>query len=334
MSILQKILLMKTAIHASGHPLVLPAALAGSILLASLGISIATVALPTLATAHSVSMSHVQWVVLAYLLALTVFIVPAGRLGDLFGRRRVLMAGLTLFGLASLLSATSASLGWLIAGRVGQGLGAAVLMSLPLSLVKDLVADERLGAAMGVLGTMSAIGTALGPSLGGVLIHLLGWRSVFFLLLLCAVGMLLITMRVIPGTSRLTARVARVDWAGCLWLGLSLLFGMLAATGGKAGAAIPVWLLLCAAAPSLGVFVAVERSAAPALVPLTVLQDRALAAALGMHLMVSAIMMSTLVLGPFFLTRSLGLSELSSGMVMALGTACRGFVGRSCRPDH
>lgn len=158
------------------------ATLAGSILLASLGISITTVALPTLARAFEASMQHVQWVVLAYLLSLTATIVSAGRMGDLYGNRRVLVTGLALFSLASVVCVAAPSLGWLIAGRAVQGVAAAILMSLPLSLAKGLIAKERMGAAMGLLGTMSAIGTALGPSLGGVLIDALGWRSAFALL--------------------------------------------------------------------------------------------------------------------------------------------------------
>ncbi len=188
---------MKEPTFPPGNKLAL-AALAGSILLASLGISVTTVALPTLASVFSASVQQVQWVVLAYLVSLTVAIVSAGRLGDLYGSRRVLLSGLVLFALASITCAVAPNLGWLFAGRVGQGLAAAVLMALPMSLAKALIAKERMGAVMGLLGTMSAIGTALGPSLGGGLIELLGWRSVFVLLLVCALGMIAITAIGIP----------------------------------------------------------------------------------------------------------------------------------------
>lgn len=146
------------------------AALAGAILLASLGISIATVALPSLATVFAVGVQQVQWVVLAYLLALTCVIVVAGRMGDLYGNRRVLVGGILLFTLASAGCAVAPTLSWLIAGRALQGLGAATLMALPLSIAKTLIAKERLGASIGLLGSMSAFGTALGPSVGGMLI--------------------------------------------------------------------------------------------------------------------------------------------------------------------
>ena len=155
-------------------------ALAGSILLASLGTSIVTVALPALSRVFSAGVQQVQWVVLAYLLAVTVTIVLAGRLGDLYGQRRVLLTGLALFTLASALCAGAPGWGgWLLA-RALQGLAAAILMSLPLSMAKGLVPKARLGTVMGLMGTMSAIGTALGPS--WEVMGALGWRAAFVLL--------------------------------------------------------------------------------------------------------------------------------------------------------
>ena len=157
-------------------------ALAGlslSILLSSLGTSIANVALPALAQAFTAPFQDVQWVVLAYLLAITTLIVGAGRLGDIIGRRRLLIAGIALFTAASLLSGIAPTLPLLIVARATQALGAAVMMALTLAFVGETVPKERTGSAMGLLGTMSAIGTALGPSLGGVLIASLGWRAIF-----------------------------------------------------------------------------------------------------------------------------------------------------------
>ncbi|TGP15367.1 MFS transporter, partial [Mesorhizobium sp. M1D.F.Ca.ET.234.01.1.1] len=95
------------------------------------------------------------------------------------GRRLLLIAGLALFSTASLAAALAPSLALLIAARAVQGLGAAVMMALTIAFVGETVPKQRTGSAMGLLGTMSAIGTALGPSLGGVLIVALGWRSIF-----------------------------------------------------------------------------------------------------------------------------------------------------------
>ena len=155
------------------------AGLALSMLLSSLGTSIANVGLPTLARAFDASFQEVQWIVLAYLLAITTTIVSVGRLGDITGRRRLLLTGILLFTASSVLCGAAPALWLLIAARAAQGLGAAIMMALTMAFVGETVPKDKTGSAMGLLGTMSAVGTALGPSLGGVLIAGLGWQAMF-----------------------------------------------------------------------------------------------------------------------------------------------------------
>jgi MFS family permease len=176
-----------------------------AMLLASLGTSIANVALPTLGAAFDAPLGELQWVVLAYLLAVTAGVAGAGRLGDRLGRRRLLLGGLALFTLASLLCAAAPSLSVLILARIGQGFGAAAMMALAMATAMD-AAPEKTGSALGLLGAMSAAGTALGPALGGLLIALGGWRALF---VLCAVGAAaawLLALRQLPAA---TPRVRR-----------------------------------------------------------------------------------------------------------------------------
>lgn len=174
------------------------AALSLSMLLSSLGTSIANVGLPTLARAFGATFHQVQWVVLAYLLAITAFSVGAGRLGDGFGPRRLLLAGITLFVAGSLVGGLASALWILIAARVVQGLGAAAMMALAMALAGKLAVKGRAGHAMGLLGTMSALGTALGPSLGGVLIGGLGWRSIFLVCVPLGVTAFALVWRYLP----------------------------------------------------------------------------------------------------------------------------------------
>ena len=155
------------------------ASLSLSMLLAALGTSIANVGLPRLAQTFDASFHAVQWVVLAYLMAITAVIVSAGRLGDRLGRKRLLLAGLLLFALACGLCGVAPGLHWLIAARVAQGLGAAIMMAMTLGMVGDTVPPERTGRVMGLLGTMSAVGTAMGPSVGGMLLSVWGWQALF-----------------------------------------------------------------------------------------------------------------------------------------------------------
>ncbi|OAN67946.1 MFS transporter [Sulfitobacter sp. EhC04] len=164
------------------------ACLSLSMLLASLGTSIANIALPTLAVAFEAPFHQVQWIVIAYLVALTLFVVLAGRLGDLFGRRRMLLLGLVVFSLASALCGLAPSLWILVAARAVQGIGSAFLMTLTIAMVRETVNGGRAGRIMGLLATMSAVGTALGPSLGGLLIGLAGWPFVFFILVPIGLG--------------------------------------------------------------------------------------------------------------------------------------------------
>jgi MFS family permease len=174
------------------------ASLSLSMLLSALGTSIANVALPSLAQAFAASVQQVQWIVLAYLLASTTLIVSVGRLGDLTGRRRLLLAGMVLFTVASVLCSVAPTLWLLIAARAIQGLGAAIMMALTIAFVGETVPKAQTGSAMGLRGTMSAIGTALGPTLGGLLISGLGWAAIFFVTGALGMLTLLLALRFLP----------------------------------------------------------------------------------------------------------------------------------------
>ncbi len=176
-------------------------------LMPSLDTSIANVGLPTLARAFAASFQDVQWIVLAYLLAITTLIVSAGRLGDIIGRRRLLLAGIGLFTVASLLCGVAPTLWLLIAARAAQGIGAAIMMALTMALVGEAVPKARTGSAMGLLGTMSAIGTTLGPSLGGVLIAGFGWRMIFLVNVPLGVLNLYLALRTLPVDRRAPRRI-------------------------------------------------------------------------------------------------------------------------------
>ncbi|MFP5497472.1 MAG: MFS transporter [Gammaproteobacteria bacterium] len=248
-------------------------ALSLSMLLASLGTSIANVGLPSLVQAFDALFQAAQWVVLAYLLAITAVIVSVGRLGDLMGRSRLLLAGLLLFTVASALCGMAPSLGLLIAARALQGLGAAVMMAMTMALVGGTVTKERTGRAMGLLGTMSAMGTALGPSLGGVLIAGFGWRALFFITV--PLGLL---------TFALARRYLRVDRHG-------------------------------------------QQPAQSGFSFLSTLRDSTLSAGLAMSALVSAVMMATLVVGPFYLTHGAGLDPAWMGLTMAVGPCVSALTG-------
>ncbi|MFN7142941.1 MAG: MFS transporter [Myxococcota bacterium] len=301
--------------------------LALSMLLSSLGTSIANVALPTLAQAFGASFQEVQWVVLTYLLGVTASIVTVGRLGDLYGRRRLLVGGLLLFVGAAGLSGLAPSLGLLIVARAAQGVGAAVLMALTLAFVADIVPKDRTGSAMGLLGTTSAIGTALGPSVGGILTAQLGWQAIFFVQVPLGLLALLLALRSLPADRAESARKVGFDNVGTLLLASTLAAYALAVTLGRGDFGLVNAVCLAAAAVGAGLFVLVERRVASPLVQLGMFREPALRAGLAMSLLVSTVLMATLVVGPFYLSLGLGLAAGPVGMVMAAGPLVAALTG-------
>jgi MFS family permease len=253
------------------------ASLSSAMLLASLGTSIVNVGLPSLAQAFSASFEQVQWVVIAYLLAITTLIVSVGRLGDLVGRRRLLLSGIALFTLASALCGLVPNLGLLIAARALQGLGAAVMMALTLAFVGETVAKDKTGGAMGLLGSMSAVGTAMGPALGGVLIGGFGWRWIFFISVPLGLLTWLLAQRYLPEDRQGQTGRADFDSLGTLLLAL--------------------------------------------------LRESRLTGSLAMSLLVTTVMMTTLLVGPFYLAQTLRLTAVEIGLALSVGPLVAALAG-------
>ncbi|QUG73512.1 MFS transporter (plasmid) [Erwinia sp. E602] len=247
----------------------LTAALVLAMLLASLGTSIANIALPVLGTAFAAPFSGVQRVVVAYLAGLTVAAVYAGRLGDRFGLRPMLAAGLLLFAAASLLCSLASQLPLLVLARLLQGIGAAFMMTLSMALMRQISTAGRPGRSMGLMGSVSALGTALGPALGGLLLPLTGWRGLFWMPLPLAIVALLLLLVALPGQPPATSGVP----------------------------------------PGLRQVL-----------------NRAMFNTLALNLLVAAVMMTTLVVGPFYLSQGLRLTDGQAGLIMASGP----LIGMCC----
>jgi MFS family permease len=303
-------------------------ALALATLIAALGVSIATVLLPTLTRGYDASVSQVQWVVLAYLMSMTVAIVSAGRLGDSLGHRQVLLGGLVIFVAGSFACAAAPTLAWLVLARAVQGLGGAILFALPMSIARDMVGTAQLGTSMGVIATMSAFGTALGPTVGGALLSWGDWRLAFYVL--AGAGFVTFVVAAASlGSSEMRKRdgAREMDLPGTLLLMIAVGAYALATSGGAVGLPVgPLVLIPCAALAAL-LFVVVETRVASPLVPIDLVCDRKTGIGFVMNLVVGTIMMSTLVVGPFFLAFALGLNEALVGLVMAVGPAVASLAG-------
>ncbi|WP_292084779.1 MFS transporter, partial [Mesorhizobium sp.] len=233
-----------------------------------------------------------------------------------------------------LAAALAPSLLLLVAARAAQGLGAAVMMALTMALVGTTMPKERTGSAMGLLGTMSAIGTALGPSLGGVLIASLGWRAIFLVTAGLGVVAMILARRFLPGDQTATILRSeaqgvgpRFDALGTLLLALTLAAYALAMTAGRGHFGGTNIALLGIAVLGAALFLYAQRRVASPLVKPALFSDPVLAPSLAMNGLVSTVMMATLVVGPFFLSRALGLGEAQVGAVLSIGPVVSALCG-------
>jgi len=203
-----------------------------------------------------------------------------------------------------------------------------IMMALAMAFVGDTVPKARTGSAMGLLGTTSAIGTALGPSLGGVLISGFGWRAIFFVNLPLGALTFLLAQRHLPVNRHgpETDR-PRFDYIGTLLLALTLAAYALAMTMGRGRFGFTNMALLLAAAFGIGLFVLAEAKATSPLIRLMMFRKPPLSAGLAMSTLVSTVMMATLVVGPFYLSRALGLEAALVGIVMSVGPLIAALTG-------
>ena len=229
---------------------------------------------------------------------------------------------------ASILCGVAPTLSTLIAARAAQGLGAAVMMALAMAFVGETVPKARTGSAMGLLGTMSAIGTALGPTLGGVLIAGPGWRAIFLVNVPLGILAFLLAHRHLP-VDRPEPKTGRAgfDGVGTLLLAVTLGAYALAMTIGRGSFGLLNAALLLAAVFGAGLFMLAEARTASPLIRLTTLRDPGLSASLAMSALVSTVMMATLVVGPFYLSRALGLDAALVGLAMSAGPLAAALTG-------
>jgi MFS family permease len=214
----------------------------------------------------------------------------------------------------------------LIAARAAQGFGAAIMMALTMAMVGEAVSKDKTGSAMGLLGTMSAIGTALGPSLGGALIAGFGWRAIFLVNVPLGLAAIALALRYLPANAPAGTR-PRFDRAGTLLLIVVLSAYALAMTLGRGSfGALNIGLLMAAVAGAV-VFVAVEARTASPLIPPAMFSQGALSGGFAMSALVTTVMMTTLVVGPFYLARALDLDAARVGLVMSVGPAVAALAG-------
>lgn len=297
-----------------------------SIVLASLGTSSAAVTLPELSESFQDHGVNPALVVSAYILATTAFIVPVGRAGDLWGRRTVLVVSLCLYTLGALLALQAPTLPILIASRFIQGMGAAGMMAMPLALVRDIIPSSRVGRWMGAMGTMSAIGTASGPAIGGAVVAAFGWRAVYLLQIPLALAALALCFIYIQNPKHTTEH-KEFDLPGASVLAISFAALTFLVSDLADGIDLAIAIFAVAAGGAFLAFLWIEKRSSSPIIPLGLLRSAQLRVSLVMNALVSLVMMGILVVGPFFLMDGLELTTAQMGLAMSVGPIASALSG-------
>lgn len=192
-------------------------------------ISAVNVALPAIQNDFGVDAILLSWVATGYLLAVAVFLMPAGRLGDIYGRKKVFVAGLGLYTLACSLAALSTGIAGLLALRVLQGCGAAMFVTTGMAILTSIFPPDKRGRAIGYYVAAVYIGLAVGPLAGGLMTRLLGWRSIFAVMLPLGAGSVAVTFYYLKGEWA-DARGESLDWKGSLLYAAAVIGLVLGAT--------------------------------------------------------------------------------------------------------
>jgi EmrB/QacA subfamily drug resistance transporter len=277
--------------------------------------TVVNVALPSIQRDLGASLSALEWTINGYTLSFAVLLATGGRLGDIFGRRRMFLFGVVIFTLSSATAGLAANPTDLVISRVVQGVGAALMMPATLSIVTDAFPPEERGKAMGTWAGVSALALAVGPVLGGFLTEHVSWRAIFYLnipVAIGAVGAALFAVR----ESRDTTVGREVDYLGVVALTAGLTALILALVEGNAwGWGSPeIVALLVGAGVGLVAFVAIELRVKVPMVEFRFFSDRNFLGAVVVALIVSFAMLGVFFFLALYMQNILGYSALEAGV--------------------
>jgi EmrB/QacA subfamily drug resistance transporter len=291
-----------------------------------LDVTIVGVALPSIKESLGFSDTSLAWVVNGYLLTYGGFLLLGGRLGDLFGHRRLFIAGISAFTLASLACGLATSQWFLIAARSVQGIGGAVASAVSLSLMMNLFTEpgER-AKAMGIFGFVASGGGSIGVLLGGILTDVLNWHWIFLVNFPIGVLVVLLTFRLVPGTS-VGADRGRLDLAGAVTVTSSLILAVYAIVNANQNGWTSARTLgvLGAAAALLAAFAAIESRVRVPLMPLRLFRLRNLSTASVVGVLWAAAMFAWFFMAALYLQLVLGYSPLQIGLAFLPGNIIMG----------
>lgn len=297
--------------------------------------------LPVIGRDFATPSTDLQWLVSGYMLALGALMITGGRAADLLGRRRVMLAGLTGFAAVSVVCAAAQNTAWLTAGRVVQGCFAALVLPVSVAVVTAYFRDARQGRAVATVLAFSAIGTALGPFVGGAFAEHVSWRAVFLLNVPFCLAAAVLMLRYVPETRDEQAGRG-LDVPGVLALAAGLSVLMIGVDQGASwGWASPATLAcLLGGAALLALFVRVERRTAEPLLDLALLRNRPFVAVTLAGSLSNVVYCLVAVVSALYLQQVRGLSPFDSGLVflslsVGVGAASywSGHLAQRWRPE-
>jgi EmrB/QacA subfamily drug resistance transporter len=277
--------------------------------------TVVNVALPSIQDDLGASLSGLEWTVNIYTLTFAVLLVTGGRLGDIFGRRRMFLLGVVVFALSSAAIGFAPGQGWLVAFRAVQGAGAAFMMPATLSIITVTFPAEERGKAIGTWAGVSALALAIGPVVGGALTEYVSWRAIFFLNLPVAVGAVAVTLFA-TRESRDESQRHTIDWAGIGALSVGLTALVLALVEGNAwgwGSASIV-ALLATAVIGLTAFALVEPRVREPMVDLSLFHSKTFLGANAVGFIVSFAMLAMFFFLALYMQNILGYSAVQAGV--------------------
>ena len=293
-----------------------------------LDVTIVGVALPSIREDLGFSEASLAWVINAYLITFGGFLLLGGRLGDLFGHRRLFLIGITVFTLASALCGLATSQEMLIVARAVQGFGGAVVSAVALSLMMTLFTEPAERAkAMGVFGFVASGGGSLGVLLGGILTDVLDWHWIFLVNVPVGIAVVVLSLILVP-SARVPTAAKRLDVAGAVTVTTALMIAVYAIVNGNDVG----WLtgrtlgLLAVAAALFLVFLRIETRSSSPLVPLSLFRLRNLSTANVVGVLWSAAMFAWFFLSALYLQLVLGYSPLQVGLAFLPGNLIMGAL--------
>jgi EmrB/QacA subfamily drug resistance transporter len=307
--------------------------------MATLDSSIVNVAMPTLAAELSASIDLAQWVVTAYLLAITSLLLPFGRLGDMLGRRKVYSLGFLIFTAGSALCAVSAGMAGLIAARVVQAVGAAMLMASGPAIITLAFPPEGRGQALGLSGAMVALGSMTGPALGGMLVSAFGWESVFTINLPVGLAGAAFAWILLPDDAGRHNEPFDSVGAGLFGLAMTSLLVSISLGHSSGWLSLPISGGLVIAIIAFGLFISRQRKIEYPLLDLSLFKHWLFSTSILSGMLSFMAGFSNVFLLPFFLESILSLSPSTIGLlltpfplVMALTAPVSGRLSERANP--